>query len=176
MTVTLTEPEWVTDDTVELSWSSDLGGTPTFYLWQWGDLVIITTDTGRQFTIAAGEDLILDVFDSASGEPDAYVSNGRATLCWWPVSGAAQYRVDEYVASVWTERGTVADNGEGFFAWTSRVLEDVTTHEFRIVPLDSAGNTGTATTFSKLMVRIPDVPSVSYAYDSGTAKITVSDA
>jgi len=172
MTVTMADPTWLSDDVVRLSWSSSLS-SPTYYLWLNGELLATTAAESYDLTINDGEEPVFDVFDSSSNDPD-YVSSGRTALCWWPVSGAGAYRVEEYVASVWTARETITDNGEGFFSWLSRVLEDLTTHEFRVVAIDAAGNDGSNTTFSVLMVRHPDVPSATYTYDSGTNKVTAA--
>ena len=174
MTVTLGEPEWLSEEVVRLSWSSSLAN-PTYYIWLDGELLEATAAESVDLTVGGDWQPVVDVFDSASDAPE-YVSSGRTALCWWPAEGAGSYRVEEYVASAWVQRASIADGGAGFFSWLSRVLEDVTTHEFRVVAIDSAGNDGASTSFSVLMVRHPDVPGVSYSYDSDTNKVAVAAA
>jgi len=55
-------------------------------------------------------------------------------------------------------------------------LADDTTHYWRVIALDTAGNAGLEHNFTALIVRHPDVPSVSYAYSAVTGKVTLTAA
>lgn len=174
MSVTIRTAKQIDDRSVRLTWSSD-GEDPTYYIWIDGVFAYETSLTEGVFPIVPGAAAIIDVFDSSSDEPSVAYP-GRFLIGWWPSDAVDYYRIDEYYDSAWLERARVIDNGEGFFTWRTRFLEDVTSHQFRIVPVGTDGNEGTATTFTSLMVRHPDPPDVSYSYDSGTTKITISES
>lgn len=159
---------------VLLTYSSDLGGTPLFYLYQNGVLVSITTATQWTFTVEAGVQIQIEVFD-ADTTPSA-VYPGRMTLTWDEAAATSHYVIEEFVDAAWTERAQVVDQGESYFSWVSRFLEDVTSHQFRVTPVGTNGVAGPQRAFTALMVRYPDVPDVSYTYDSDTAKVTIVGA
>ena len=76
----------------------------------------------------------------------------------------------------WSEIGRVPHNDA---LWTyslfSPRLDDLTGYEWRVVPVDQAGNDGTSTDFaSETIVRTPDAPDFDMSYDEGTDKITFS--
>jgi len=175
MAVTMNAPVWLDAHTVRLSWSSDLGD-PVFYVWKDGALVATTAATWMDFALDPGEVLVVDVFDDADEvQSDAWP--GRLTLNWYDAGdGVDYYRLEEYYGGEWVERGQVDEAGRGYYQWRSRFLEDVTEHQFRIVPMGTNGNDGTPASFTCLMVRRPDPPDVDYAYADGTRKVTVSAA
>ena len=173
MTVTIETVQQIDARSVRVLWSSGLGD-PTFYVWLDGVYAYKTALTQGVFTMAAGAAVIIDVFDAAAAEPAAAYP-GRLLLGWWPSPDVDYYRIDEYYNSAWLERVRVQDHGEGFFTWRTRFLADVTSHQFRIVPVGIDGNEGGAINLTSLMVRHPDPPDVAYAYDSGTTKVTISE-
>ena len=173
MSVTIETVQRVDSRSVRLTWSSGLG-TPTFYIWIDGTFAYETPLEQGTFAVRPGEAVVIDVFDASTDEPDAAYP-GRLLLGWWPSDDVDYYRIDEYYSAAWTERVRINDNGEGFFTWLTRFLEDVTSHQFRIVPVGTDGNEGTATALTSLMVRHPDPPDVSYAYSSGTTKLTITE-
>lgn len=122
-----------------------------------------------------GDSLQFEVLDKACSIP-SLAFPGRATLNWRAQTDATEYRVEEYVSAAWTERQVIPANGSGSYVWQSRWLEDETTHQFRVVPVNSAGNDGTPLAFSMLLVRIPDVPRVTYTYNATTDKVTIAAA
>ena len=172
MTVTINAPERISDGVWRFTWSSDLGGTPTFYLYLDGVLMYPTTETALDIYVSSGESVTLQVFDDAADSPDEIYS-GRVTLGWQPIAGVDYYQIEEYVASVWTVRQKISENGSPWYSWRSRYLEDVTVHQFRIIPVGTNGNEGTPATFYVLMVRNPDAPALSFVFDTGTDKITI---
>lgn len=158
----------------EVTYSSDVQD-PTFYIYQDGELLATTQLTMWRFTVAAGKSLMIEILD------DATVAAGEVfpptlTLGWHRVADANQYVIEEYVASVWTERARVDEVGSGYYMWSSRVLEDVTTHQFRVTPEDDNGISGTPIEFTALMARNPDRPSRVITYDDQTGKVTVAAA
>lgn len=174
MSVTISSAVRVDSRTWRLAWSSDLED-PVFYVWRDGRLVASTPDTSMLFTAAVGESLLVEVLDDSTASPLAAWPS-RARLEWRGAAGAERYRVEEYVSGEWTARDYVRDRGEGWFSWESRVLEDSASHQFRVTPVGANGNDGAPRTFTLLMVRVPDVPDVDFAYDSDSRKVTVSAA
>lgn len=150
--------------------------TPTYYWrvdgarWHSGpeDTVLVPIDDGTP---------TVWVSDDGWGSDDEHFP-GRQTLQVFideDSSPAYAYlRIDEYVSGSWTERKRLTCDGRGWYTWTSRYLEDVTVHQFRVVPVGENGNEGTPASFAALMVRHPSPPAVSHSYDENTGKVTVT--
>lgn len=173
MTVTMNVPEQIDYRSWRVSWSSDVED-PTFYVYVDGALYLTTMDTETIVTVDEGEVPIIEVLDDEDAIPTlAWPS--RLTLCWYAEPDTGYYQVQEYVDEDWIARGNVSDRGEGYFKWQSRVLEDVTSHQFRIIPVGTNGNEGTARTFVCLMVRHPTPPDVSYAYSDSTHTVSITE-
>lgn len=158
-----------------LKFSSDLGGTPIFYIYIDGTLVAETTHTEYEVSVNVDESYVVEILDVA-GQIPMQVFPGKQRLNWFGFTEDVEYyRIDEYVDAAWVERKRKKENG-GYISFTSRFLEDGATHTFRVVPVGTDGNEGTAKQFAVLMVRHPDVPDVGYTYDGGTNKITISES
>lgn len=176
----------VGDRAFKLVWSSDQADPADdkllFYVYQDGRQVARTQATEWMFHVEQGASSRIEIFDTdpeasgAGGISDAWP--GRMHLAWKNVEGATSYRVEEFVASVWTARRTIADDGnKPNFGFISRFLEDVTIHQFRVIPIAANGLEGTARTFSALMVRHPDQPVTTKTYNgSGTPTVTIAAA
>jgi hypothetical protein len=173
MAVTINEPKQVDSRSWLVSWSSD-EDNPTYYVYKDGRIVGTTKDTQMIFTVEPGEALVIEVLDDEDAEPQTAYP-GRLMLRWYQSPATDYYLVQEYYGGSWVTRKKVADLGQGYFAWQTRFLEDSTVHQFRIVPVGTNGNEGTAKTFSVLMVRHPDVPDVDYSYSDTTNKVTISE-
>jgi len=176
MTVTMNPPENVGGNSWRFSWSSDQDD-PTFYVYDLseGGLLDTTKGTSITITLEPGESRVLEVTEEElAAVPRGYPS--RLLLYWYGPAGTSYYKVEEYVGAAWVTRARIYDRGQGHFTWRTRPLEDVTTHQFRIVPVGTNGNEGTPVTWSALMVTHPAPPEVDYAYSSGTGKVTVSAA
>lgn len=163
------------------AWSSDQD-EPTFWVYRAGKLIQKSKATSIELTLKAGESAVLFV---SEGEPAQLPTQwpGVASLHWDAASGTDYYLVEEYVSSSWVERARVRDrsvlNGgseRNRFSWTSRTLEDVTSHQFRVTAVGTNGNSSTATSLTVLMVRKPDVPDVTFSYSNDTDKVTISAA
>ncbi len=158
-----------------LVFESDLGGTPTFYIYADGILIDSTTRTWREVGVEAGEQIQFEVLDDVNATPvTAYP--GRLFMTWVPVANDQSYRVEEFVSAAWVVRTTIQVGVETYFSFTSRYLEDVTTHQFRVIPVGTNEEDGSARPFTALMVRRPDRAEMALTYASGTAKVTVSAA
>ena len=174
MTVTYDTPALVAPGTWRLTWSSD-EASPTYRVYVDGDLAAAIDVAEYVLRVGAGEYPVVEVLDTDVATP-AEAHPPRLDLWWMGVSAADYYRVDEYVDASWTERARIEENGSGAYCWRSRVLEDETVHQFRIVAVAADGNEATSVERSALMVRYPDPPDVAFAYASGTGKVTISSA
>lgn len=124
-----------------------------------------------------GEDPFFEILDKACSKP-AIAFPGRFTLQWLAVAGALSYRVEELVSAVWTLRQSIVAGRRGVFQWETRWLEDQVSHQFRIIPVDAAGNqAATPLAFTKKMIRHPPAPNVVAGYNgAGTPTVTWSAA
>lgn len=175
MTVTINDPTNFLGR-ISLSWSSDLGGTPTFYVYVDGALAVSTTDTTYTFHGAAGESYLIEIFDSALDAPDP-IPSGRATLSWYPVAGADEYRITRLDSGTWVEHGQVLEDGSAWYTWTSVQLTDGTLYRYRVTAINEDTYLGTAMEASMYVVRVPSPPDVSYAYNGAVAAtVTISEA
>lgn len=171
MAVTIESITQVGKQSFKLVYSSDLGGTPTFYIYLDGILVALTIRTNHIISISPDEQVMIEILDTT--DAPSQVFPGKIRLCWFAVDSANYYHVDEYIDSVWTERARIDDNS-GYMNFDSRFVEDGQNHRFRIVAVDSSGNESTAAELIVLCVRHPDGPDVDYSYDDGTGKVTIS--
>ena len=157
-----------------LAFSSD-DSAATFYLYRDGLLVGQTELGWWDVVVPTGEYPVLVVYDDADAASGP-AHPGLVRLQWYRVSGVGHYRVDEQVSGVWTGRARLYQDGRGYYHWTSRWLEDVTSHAFRVVAVGVDGNEATAAELAVLMVRWPDPPDVSLSYSADTGKVTISAA
>jgi hypothetical protein len=176
MTVTMNPAKRMGGNSWWLSWSSDLTD-PTFYIYDLSGngLLSTTKETGMLVICEAGESRVIEVRDAVwANVPRGFP--GRLDLFWYATADTAHYRIEEYVGSAWALVGKQTDDGAGHWTWRTRFLEDITTHQFRIVPVGTNGNSGTAKTWSVLMVRHPDPPQVTFAYDEDDGTVAIAAA
>ena len=172
MSVTMDSPIHVGGGVWEFRWSSDLAA-PTFWLYRNGVLLGTTTNTSTRLRVVAGQTVAFEVFDAQPARTPIQFP-GEIILQWRAVADAVHYRVEEDVATVWTLRATILEDGSGLYDWQSGPLDDVTSYDFRVRAVDAHAMQGTALALSVFMVRYPDVPAFTSAYDSGTNKVTVT--
>lgn len=174
----------------QLTFTSDLAA-PTFRLYRDGILIRTIAGTDDNGDIGSNGEAVVEVAgdtfpvftvvdDDTAAAPDGYPDH--VTLGWYAADGPASsaltdyYRVDQYDGAEWNEVGRVPDTGAGYFTWASGTLADDTTHTFRVVPIGRNGNAGTAVTFAMLVVRYPDPPNVTYAFNAGAGTVTITAA
>lgn len=180
MAVTIESQTW-TPAGWTITWSSDLGSPPAdgYRVFVNGALVASGNMESWTVKLQAGEALVFEVLDDPDQVPQTAFP-GRLTLGWRRVSTAEHYRVEEYVDDAWTEVATVTDDGSEWRNWQTRYLEDGETHHFRVVPVHTNGNDGTALNVAVLMVRHPDAPITNdevddtFSYSNSTKKVTVA--
>lgn len=164
---------------IEISGTSDQTVPVPFRFYRDGVKIADYSSPTQTFTklvhVPVGESPMFEVLDKAGAIPSPAFS-GRVTLNWLAVPNATRYVVEEYYSAVWTERATVRSESRSAFKWGTRVLENATTHQFRVTPYDAAGNSVTALTYSFLMARHSDVPEVELAYSNSTHKLTIAAA
>ena len=154
-----------------LKYSSDLED-PIFYIYLDGVIIAETPQTQYDIAINMNESSVIEVLDDPDTQP-MQIFPGKVRLGWFFVEGTDYYRIDEYIGSEWVERYRMPENN-GYLSWQSRFLEDNQTHIFRITPVGTNGNEGTAKQFAVLMCRRPDVPDVTYTYDEEEGDITIT--
>ena len=173
MAATVTKARLLGPRSLWVEFTSTLS-SPTFYVYLDGVLVSKTQRANAVISIEPNIHYVLEVTDSASQTPTV-IYPARWWINWQPSpdGGVHHYRVEEFVSSAWVLRAKVPHSGRSHYRWLSRQLEDVTTHQFRIVPVGTNGNQGTAATITSLMVRQPDIPSVVQSnYVQATRTIT----
>jgi hypothetical protein len=165
MTVSYGVPVWLDGERCRLSWSSDVSGA-VFRVFRDGDLVSTTRATSLLFVVGPGESLDVEVLDDALTEP-TYNAPGYAVLHWWPSSGAAAYRVEEFVEGAWSESGIVREDGRGFLSFKTRWLGDGYSGAWRVVPIGAGGLEGAAVLFDVRVVRFPAPPVAAWSAKGG---------
>jgi len=167
------EPQYLGGNTWRIAWTSGLED-PTFTIYLDGELFATTAATHLDLYVEPGSSPVLEVVDDGAAASQAFP--GRLRLQWGREDDTDHYLIEEVVDAAWTERARVRDDGRQYFHWLTRWLEDSTSHQFRVTPIGTNGNAGTAVAFTCLMVRHPDPPDVSMSYDEGTGDLTVSAA
>lgn len=158
----------------QITYSSDLPGTPTFYIYVDSVLATQTKQTTWNIALNLDESSVVEVLDNANEQP-LQIFPGKARLMWFFVEDVNYYRVDEQINSVWTERKRLPEN-DGYLQFQSRFLEDGQSHLFRVVPVGLDGNEGTPKQFTVLMVRRPDAPNLDLYYSDGYGIYVEKDA
>ena len=155
---------------------SDLTPPPVYFHWYVHGAWIGPTTTGRRsFAPAPGEKLIVEVNDTLDPDYDAIANApagypARRTL-WWNRSIAtdvSHYLAEENKASAgYVELASIPhDDNVWDYRQLTDPLDDLTSYEWRIRPVDLAGNIGTAVSLAaENVVRFPDAPDFTASFD-----------
>jgi len=163
-----------------------LTGTVYYHWYLNGVYVGVTRSPRRSFYVADEEQADIEVidtidvdFDPVASAPAAYPD--RRTL-WWvrsvDAAGAESYRVEQQKdGGNWTEVATLdALEGQWTYEYITARLDDLASYAWRVIPVDRAGNDGTAITLdAELVVRTPDAPEYTATFDSGTDRVTFAE-
>ncbi|MEN6536338.1 MAG: hypothetical protein ABFD89_21960 [Bryobacteraceae bacterium] len=172
MAITLIDPVQLGAGLWSLSWTSTVGAPYRVYR----DGVLVSTQEATEFLVSVddGDSPLIEVLDADTVNPtDAHPPN--LILGWQRDADAVQYLIEEYSGGAWVARDRIVPvSGSEWLTYSTGTLADVTSHQWRIKPIDAAGNSGTVLAFTVLMVRYPDPPAVTFTYASGTAKITIA--
>lgn len=183
MASSITELKKISSGTWKFVWT---GTAPPFRLYRNGLLepgdasqaVGETEDTERIFENYPDEDLeeppIIEVQDSTefSNVPAQVSFPPFIALQWRSVLDKGFYKVEQFIAAVWTKIRITRDNGTRYFDFSSNVLDDVTSTQFRVTTSDDEGNEGSPITTTFFVVRNPTPPQINKAYASNV--ITIS--
>lgn len=161
-----------------ISWTSDQTINAANPYRICADGVLVSTQLAASYELslpAGGAVPVIEVLDNAA-LPISAAFPGYLILGWNLDSDAAQYRIEEFVAAVWTARATIAAVAKSpWQQYSTNLLTDETTANWRVIPIDAAGNDGISVQFTALMVRYPDVPAPTYTYNgSGTKTVTLT--
>lgn len=176
----------VSGNEVTVEVTSTLSGTVYFHWYLDGIWQGRTLSGRRMFYLDAGDQARVDVLDTNDAQFDA-VANAPTQyparrLIWWVRSLAADvdhYRVEQKKAGGSWEAVAIVSHREDRWDYSviSERLDDLTQYTWRVVPVDVAGNDGDPVTIGpEQIVRRPDAPNFEITYDSGTRKITFSEA
>jgi len=166
--------------------TSDLGGT-VFYHWYLDGVYVGRTELPEYcLFLDVGEQVVLVCQDTADADYDP-IANAPAgyparRLIYWVRSLATDldyYQVEQKPSGgEWTNIGRAAHDPQRWDYWllTPR-LADLTSHQWRVVPIDRAGREGTTIAIDAMtVVRTPDAPGFAISYDAGTDKVTYTAA
>lgn len=171
MAVTIVSVVAISETVFDVNFSSDLGGTPTFYIYQNGVFITQTTATVWRFTAQSRVSLIVDILDTADLPGSALT--GYATIAWPGDSTASHYRVEKLVSSAWTLQQRVQEENKGSYSWRSGWLEDETTHQFRVISVGTNDEQASPRQFSILIVRNPDPVLPTLTFNDADRTLTV---
>lgn len=152
-------------------WSSD-GADPLYRIYRNGRFVRATVENSAVFTTRPGTWEVIEVVDDLQTPRRAAQLEAIITVA--AAAGAAGYRIEELVDSVWSPLLTVDDDGSSEYSVTTPPLLGVQTYQFRVVPYDAAGNDGSPTAVTFEIKRHPDPPEVDYAFDDVTKTVTLT--
>lgn len=174
------------DDVTTVIVTSDLVGQ-IFYHWYLDGAYLGATDTPqRSFSVPAGDqarveviDTLDDGFDPLASAPDGWPA--RRSIFWTASvdSDVNHYRVEQQKAGGDWELLAIVEHDSA--RWTYTVLtgrlDDRTLYAWRVIPVDAAGNQGTAQTISQeMIVRTPDAPDFAATFDPITTHVTFEEA
>ena len=169
--------------TTTVTVSSDLT-PPVWFHWYLDGSFQETTTVGEfRISLEPGSQARLEVIDTTDPDFDPLANEPAAWPAtkdlWWIGSLAAdldRYRVEQQQdGGDWTPIATVLkqDNQWHYHIESGRLV-DLATYAFRIVPIDAAGNDGTAHSLSsRRIVRTPDAIDFSLTFNEGPTTMTI---
>ena len=169
-------------NTTRVTVISSLSGLVYYFWYQDGAYVATTTIPHMAFVLQAGQQAKIVCIDQNTSTPPAAPDGypARRKLFWIRAAGSiARYRVDQQEnGGAWSTLGYVTPKyNQWSYSFTTPTLDDLATYNWRIVPLDSAGNAGTPLTIAtETIVRTPDSPDFSISYNPSTSKVTFGAA
>lgn len=165
---------------------SDLAGTIYYHWYLDGAYIASTGRPSYGFVLEAGDRVRIEVvdtnnpaFDPVANPPAGWPA--RRSIFWIRsiTTDVDHYRVEQKKgAGAWTSVGIVFQSG---VAWSHSVLsarlDDLADYEWRVMPVDAAGNDGTAIALdAETIVRTPDAPDFTVTFDEPTKKVTFAAA
>jgi len=161
------------------AWLFTATGTANFKWYKDGLEIAETADEYLRIDNGADEPPQLECLDSTEGSstPNSVTYAPYAVLQWRRSSNATGYKVEAYESAAWTHKAWIYQHDDmAYYRYETRTLTDVTTAQWRVIPVDAQEREGNPIQMDFFVCRQPDTPSVSYTYDSGTGEVTVSAA
>ena len=171
---------------VEITATSDLSGAVRFHWYVDGQYIGETAGPTRSIFLDSGDQarvVVVDTtdpaFDPYASPPDRYPPR---RWVWWIrslASDTAKYRVEQKKgAGDWVLIGEVHhDPNRWSYGLLTGRLDDLADYQWRVIPIDRAGNQGTACAIdTERVVRIPDAPDFAITFNSGPKTVTFSAA
>ena len=159
--------------TYRLSWTSDQTINNANPYRVYVDGILASKQVGSTFDIRipSSQNPVIEVLDISSAVPSiAYP--GYLELGWQLDTDALQYQISQMNNDgLWVQQAI--QNQDLTTAWqtyTTPVLSDQVTAQWKVTPIDSAGNYGVPVSFMVLMVRYPDVPQPLWTYNGSVSK------
>lgn len=171
---------------VEVAVTTDLTGVIYYHWWVDGQYVGMGAGPVRSFYLESGEQARITCvatnmasYDPYANPPDRFPPR---RLVWWIrslASDVARYRVEQKkTGGDWTAIGIVHhDRHKWSYQLLTGRLDDLADYQWRVVPIDRAGNDGTAIAIdAERIVRIPDAPDFEITFNAGPKTVTFSAA
>lgn len=139
---------------------------------------LLQLDADEQVDVVAVDTTDPAAFDVEANAPTVYAA--RRTI-WWTRStdaDTASYRIYQKAgAGSFVLQDEVLQADEWEHAWRTDRLTDLETYTWEVRPVDAAGNEGTALSIGpELIVRQPDAPSFTVAFNAGATTVTFTEA
>lgn len=167
-----------TRNLTEVTVVSSLSGVVYYHWYMDGAYLGYTNTPSRAFMLGSLDQSRIDILDTDDPDFDA-VANApsgfpaRRTLVFVRSMDVriSSYRVEQRRATdAWIEIALINDDPARWtYEFLSPRLDDLTSYAWRVIPIDDAGNDGTAVSLGgELIVRTPDSPDFSAALQVST--------
>lgn len=165
---------------------SDLGGTIFYHWFVDGAYVGRTAAPEKSFALDLADQARVDVVDTNDPDHDplrnppvGYPARRSIFFLRSTDADVDHYRVEQQKdGGAWSSLGVVHhDPAKWSYAFLTPRLVDLSTYAWRVIPVDAAGNDGTAVSLSsEKVVRTPNAPKVTATFNAGAATVTFAEA
>lgn len=176
MATTLNPPVKIGDNVWEYTWTGD----GPFAVWnyqtqQWQKRVTELTSL-QILSDNSNEPPAIEVFDSTEAKtPDGLIYPSRVIVQWRAYKFANFYRIEKDDGGGYEEITIIAENGKGYYQFTSGALPTDTEQNYRVVMVDQYGGEANIDVDVTIQAH-PLVPELDYSYSSGTGDVTIDEA
>lgn len=175
MAISNVQAQHLGDGVYHVTWETDSGPDTIFHVYLDDVLVGSTPLAFFQVTLPGStQEATVRVVEENPLALDPGDKSRFVLVAWWGVDAASYYTVEWYNVTAWEEVKRIDDEGQGWFAWQSGLLDDLSTQQFRVRAMGVNGNLGTLNTLSIEVVGNPSPPAVDWSYAAGTGKVTIS--
>lgn len=178
MASTLNPPVKVANSGYRYTWS----GTEPFDVFDIRGQYVFLGTAATEWTVTsddAEEPPSIVVADSTETltDYDAYKYNRRPRIQWRGNTTAEYYKVERYNGSTWDEIALIFETGIGYYSVddTARsYYDEAGAKRYRVTMVDLEGTSAPTINIDFFVFGVPEAPSISMSYDSGTGDVTVS--